>query len=29
MLALLGQPWLGLALVVVWVAVTILLRRDA
>ncbi|GGO11655.1 DUF2568 domain-containing protein [Micromonospora parathelypteridis] len=27
MLALLGQPWLGLALVVVWVVVTILLRR--
>ncbi|MCG5458236.1 DUF2568 domain-containing protein [Micromonospora sp. PSH03] len=29
MFALLGQTWLGLALVVVWVAVTILLRRDA
>ncbi|MFE9193525.1 DUF2568 domain-containing protein [Micromonospora sp. NPDC007208] len=29
MLALLGQPWLGLALVVAWVAVTILLRRDS
>ncbi|MFC5923846.1 YrdB family protein [Micromonospora vulcania] len=27
MLVLLGQPWLGLALVLVWVAVTILLRR--
>ena len=29
MFALLGQPWLGLALVVVWVTVTILVRRDA
>ncbi|MET8305896.1 YrdB family protein [Micromonospora sp. NPDC005173] len=27
MLALLGQPWLGLALVVVWAVVIILLRR--
>jgi hypothetical protein len=28
MLALLGYLWLGLALVVVWLAVTILLHRD-